>query len=305
MSDIDLNKIRRLDFGLLLVFRELLRLRRASAVAERLGLSQPAISHALGRLRELFDDQLFIRRPHGFEPTRRALDLGPKIEALIALSGEALTPQAGFDPATSRRLFAVAAPEFVTALIGAELIQRFAAVAPGVTFAIGHASEDEAYKALRRGECDLALGRFGAPRAGYVVEPLFEDVYAVIARQGHPTVATTIDEAGWRATGHIFAWSRSETAAERPPEGSREFPGMTMLAAVPHWLTVMMLVASTDGIGTVPRRLAERHAERLGLQVLDIPFAEPEVIRVSAVRRAGIRDPGLDWFLGEVRAAVG
>ena len=88
MSDFDLNQIRRLDGGLLLVFRELLRTRRASTVAERLGLSPSAISHALTRLRDLFNDQLFVRRPHGFEPTRRALELGPKIEALIDLSPE-------------------------------------------------------------------------------------------------------------------------------------------------------------------------------------------------------------------------
>jgi hypothetical protein len=72
MSDFNLNQIRRLDGGLLLVFRELLRTRRASAVAQRLGLSPSAISHALNRLRDLFGDPLFIRRPHGFEPTRRA-----------------------------------------------------------------------------------------------------------------------------------------------------------------------------------------------------------------------------------------
>src|SRR3954469_23422290 len=114
MSDIDTSQIRRLDGGLLLVFHELLRTRRASTVADRLGLSQPAISHALGRLRDLFDDQLFIRRPHGFEPTRRALELGPKVEALLALTGQALSPNAIFDPMRSSRLFRVGAPEFVT-----------------------------------------------------------------------------------------------------------------------------------------------------------------------------------------------
>src|SRR5687768_8137790 len=98
MSDIDQNKLRRLDGGLLLVFRELLRAGRASVAAERLGLSQPAISHALGRLRDLFDDPLFVRRPHGFEPTRRAQELGPQIEALIGLAGAALSPDNSFEP---------------------------------------------------------------------------------------------------------------------------------------------------------------------------------------------------------------
>src|SRR5690348_16868634 len=115
MSDIDTNKLRRLDGGLLLVFRELLRTGRASQAAARLGLSQPAISHALGRLRDLFDDPLFVRRPHGFEPTRRALDLGPQIERLIGLADAALSPDARFDPAHSRRVFRFGAPEFVTA----------------------------------------------------------------------------------------------------------------------------------------------------------------------------------------------
>lgn len=299
MSDIDTNKIRRLDGGLLLVFHELLRLRRASAVADRLGLSQSAISHSLNRLRDLFDDQLFIRRPHGFEPTRRALELGPRIEALLTLTSEALTPNPGFDPSRSTRLFRLAAPEFVTALIAAALINRLRERAPGVSFAVGHATEEDAYKGLRQGEADLALGRFGAPRPGFVTEPLFEDLYCVVARRGHPTVTSGLDAKTWRDTGHVYAWSQSETGAYVNDRHSE----VVMRAAVPQWLTVLMLVASTDAIGTVPRRLAEQHAGILGLQVIDPPF-EPERISVSAVRRAGAKDAGLDWFLGEVRAVI-
>lgn len=301
MNDIDLNKLRRIDGGLLLVFRELLRTRRASTVAERLGLSQPAISHALTRLRDLFDDPLFVRRPHGFEPTRRAQDLGPRIEALISLAGEALNPGATFDPATSDRIFRIAAPEFVTALIGAELINRLRVVAPGVSWAIDHLAEEDIYKPLRLGDGEFALGRFGAARPGYVVEPFLEDWWCAVARQGHPgIVGGRLDEDGWRRIGHVFAWSPSETG-QRPT--AERVPNMVMLAAVPQWLTALVLVASTDGIATVPRRLAERHAEKLGLQVLDLPFA-PGRLEVSLMRRAGVVDPGADWFLEQVRAAA-
>lgn len=305
MRDIDLNKVRRLDGGLLLVFRELLRLRKASAVAERLGLSQPAISHALNRLRDLFEDPLFIRRPHGFEPTKRALELGPKVEALIELSGQALTPDARFDPAHSTRQFNFSAPEFVTALIGAALVQRLKAAAPGVLFTIGHGSEAEAFRSLRQGEADFAIGRFGAPRPGFTIEPLLEDVYCVVARRGHPRIDGAIDWDGWRDIGHIYAWAESETgraaAAQHPEDRGHQ---VRMLAAVPQWLTVLTLVAATDAIGTVPRRLAERHADLLGLQVIAPPFA-PDRIAVSVARRAGVKDAGVDWFLGEVRAALG
>ncbi len=87
MADFDQLKIRRLDGGLLLIFRELLVHKRASEVSRRLGLSQSAISHALTRLRDLFGDPLFIRKSHGFEPTRRAQELRPRIEALLDLIG--------------------------------------------------------------------------------------------------------------------------------------------------------------------------------------------------------------------------
>ncbi|HWA63560.1 MAG TPA: LysR family transcriptional regulator, partial [Caulobacteraceae bacterium] len=130
MSDFDFNQIRRLDGSLLLVFRELLRRRRATEVADRLGLSPSAISHALTRLRDLFGDPLFVRRPHGLEPTRRALELGPKIDALLEAVAETLGSERAFDPGETERRFVLAAPEFVSAVIGAPLLDIFAAEAP-------------------------------------------------------------------------------------------------------------------------------------------------------------------------------
>ncbi len=299
MSDFDLNQIRRLDGGLLLVFRELLRTRRASTVADRLGLSPSAISHSINRLRDLFDDPLFIRRPHGFEPTRRAEELGPQVEALIELTGRTLSRDAGFDPARSTRNFRFAAPEFVTALVGTALIDQLKAVAPGVTFGIGFFGEEDAFRALRKGEIDFAVGRFGAARQGFTVEPLFEDHYCVAARRDHPQLHGAIDEAQWRDIGHIFAWSAAEVGLDSDGGGGR----FRRLASVPQWLTALVMAASTDGIVTCPRRLAERHAEHLGLQVLDLPVP-PDTISVSVMRRAGVNDAGVEWFVGQVRAAV-
>jgi DNA-binding transcriptional LysR family regulator len=299
MSDFDENKLRRLDGGLLLVFRELLRTGRASVVADRLGLSPSAISHALTRLREVFDDPLFIRRPHGFEPTRRAEELGPQIEALLELANRTVTRDARFDPAGSRRYFRFAAPEFVTALIGARLINRLRDVAPNVIFTIRFEGEEDAFRALRRGEIDFAIGRFLAARPGYVTEVLFEDEYCVAARRGHPAIKGPLTEADWRGIGHIFAWSPSETAQEPDAADLK----MKHLASVPGWLTALMLAATTDGIVTCPRRLAERHAKTLGLQVLDLPFP-PDRIGVSVMRRSGAQDAGVDWLLGQVRAAA-
>lgn len=301
MSDFDINQIRRVDGGLLLVFRELLRTRRASTVAQRLGLSPSAISHALTRLRDLFDDPLFIRRPHGFEPTRRAEELGPQVEALIALTARTLSRDAGFDPLRSTRLFRFAAPEFVTALIGAALIRVLRTVAPQVTFGVSFSGEEDAFRALRKGEIEFAIGRFGAARPGFTVEPLFEDAYCVAARKDHPQLSGGIDKSQWQDIGHIYAWSAAEVGGE---VSTNPDVRIKHLASVPQWLTALTMAASTEGLVTCPRRLAERHAERLGLQVLNLPFP-PDVISVSVMRRTGMSDAGVDWFLEQVREAVG
>jgi DNA-binding transcriptional LysR family regulator len=299
MSDIDVNNIRRLDGGLLVVFRGLLRRRRTTDVARELGLSQSAVSHALTRLRDLFDDPLFVRRSHGLEPTRRALELAPRIDALIDQIGDTLQRQQAFNPAQSERRFVLSAPEFVTALIGGELVKSFAKLAPKASFIVDFVSPERALEALSRGEIDVALGRFGPLPNGFVSEVIYSDRYCVAARRGHPKLKGRITKSQYASTGHIFAHSDSEVAAtERVTT-----PEVTFFAVVPRWLTVLLMVASSDAIATCPRKFAERHAERLGLQVLSPPFV-PLTIEVTAVRRAGSEDPGADWLLERIRDAV-
>jgi DNA-binding transcriptional LysR family regulator len=298
MSDIDTNNIRRVDGGLLLVFRGLLRRGRTTAVARELGLSQSAVSHALARLRELFDDPLFIRRPHGLAPTRRALELGPRIDALLDQMGETLRRGQAFVPATSTRRFSIAAPEFVTALIGADLTRVFQRKAPSASFVIAFQSQARSLEALRRGEIDLAVGRFGTVPPDFVCERLFEDRYCVTARKGHPRLKGAITLAQYRTAGHVFANASSEGLTE---EGST--PDIAFVSVVPRWLTVLVMVAQSDAIATVPRRLAERQARLLGLQILKAPFVS-NPIQVGLVRRAGSEDAGIDWLADRIRAAV-
>jgi DNA-binding transcriptional LysR family regulator len=297
MQDIDFNNIRRMDGALLLVFRELLHEKRATTVARQLGLSQSAVSHALTRLRELFDDPLFVRKPHGLEPTRRALELQPRLEALLQLADETLARERKFVPAETRRRFILSAPEFVTALIGGRLVEALRNTAPHASVILESAANQVAFQALRRGEIDLALGRFGAMPSGLVSRVLFEDRYCVIARRGHPKFKGRIGLEDYQTFGHVFA------ITEGAPEEEEGDTTVAFRAAVPRWLTVLVIVASSDAIGTVPLRLAERHARVLNLQVIRAPFLINR-ITVSAARREGVKDAGADWFLEQVKAAV-
>ena len=123
------------------------------------------------------------------------------------------------------------------------------------------------------------------------------------ARRGHPLIDGRIDAQTYALAGHVYAMAGSETAGDENLPGPLE---MTIVAraGAPHWMTVLVMVAASDAIATCPRRLAERHADMLGLQVMEPPF-KPMRLSVEAVRRRGTDDPGIDWFLGELRAAVG
>lgn len=303
MADTRDQNIRRLDGTLLLVFRELMRQGRATAAAERLGLSQSGVSHALARLREVFGDPLFLRRPHGLEPTRRARELAPQVEALIALAQDAVGGAAGFDPAGATRRFQVGAAEFVTALIAAPVLRSLEQDAPTASLAFRFLVGDAALAALRRGDIDLAVGRFREVSEPLVREPLFRDRYAVVARLGHPALTEGLGRAAFARLGHVAVSPEGE-AGGGDPTLSRILARQRVVAIAPRFLTAFAMAAATDALVTAPRPLALRYAAAFGLDVFETPFAPPP-LEVFTVRRAGPQaDPAAAWLEQKVRTAV-
>ena len=174
MTDIDATKLRRLDFSLLLVFQQVYRSRRSTAAAERLGLSQPAVSHALGRLRDLFEDPLFLRKPAGLQPTARAVELAPKVDALLAQAADIVDGPREFDAQSTGRRFRISANDFAGTLITAPLVSRFAREAPQARLSLSFAGGPaQAFRMLREGDLDIAIGRFPSVPEDCRVERLF------------------------------------------------------------------------------------------------------------------------------------
>jgi DNA-binding transcriptional LysR family regulator len=259
------------------------------------------VSHALGRLRDLFDDELFTRRPRGLVPTARAIELAEPVEAMLALAAESLATSSAFDPAQTDRAFTLSAPEFVTALVGSGLLRDLSRRAPNASLVFSYLGPEAARKAVREGALDLAIGRFsGDAPTGMRVEPLLEDHYCVVARRDHPELRGRVTLRQFQRTGHVFASSESEVMIEE-----RSFyRQIRSVAVVPYWLTALHLVATSDAIVTCPRSLAERHAGRLRLQILNAPFVE-DSITVSALTREHRHDAATSWLLERVRAAIG
>jgi len=294
MAHISQIDIRRLDFTLLLVMRGLLRHRRTTTVAEELGLSQSAISYALSRLRSTFGDKLFIRRPHGLEPTRHALELGPRIDALLLQAEEAIGLSDHFDPATSTRAFRIAALDYLATLVAPPLLRAFEQQAPAARFALRVLRGAEALESLRRDEIDLALGQFPRPFNGLLATPLLADRYCLVARLGHPRVRGKVSRALFEELSHVVISVDGDF---------RSFTDQAILdlslsrgiaATAPTFFIAFAIVARSDAVSVAPRRLASAYAAQFGLAAFDLPKALPP-ITLFAVRREG-RDEGADWL---------
>lgn len=309
MSEFRNSDIRRLDGGLLLIFRELLKRRRASDVAHHLGLSQSAISHALKRLRDIFDDPLFVRLPHGLEPTRRAIELGPRVDALLDQAANLLSSDEGFDPAKTERRFSVAALDYVMSILGPGLVGIFQTEAPMARFICHRLHLDSALSAVRRGEADLAIGQFESIPGDLSAHTLYQDQYCIVVRQDHPSVGDRVDEETYNQTDHVFVRGLAENMIEGPApdieQGLRVYGGIpspdlvATVAWVSQWETALLAVSSTDAMAECPRRLAERYADPLRLKLLDPPY-DPMTQTVQAVRRANTPDPGVGWLVEQL-----
>jgi DNA-binding transcriptional LysR family regulator len=304
MNDIADVNIRRLDGTLLLVFRELMRQRRATVAATRLGLSQSGVSHALARLRDVFGDPLFLRRPHGLEPTRRALELAPRIEGLIALAQEAVGGEARFDPMRSTRQFHIGGAEFLIPLIAGPLLRAFETEAPHASVVFRFLIGEGALQALHRGEIDIAVGAFNSTPDTVRREPLMRDHYAVVVRKGHPVLRKDMDVKAFCELTHVMVSPGGDAAGLADVALAALGARRRVVAVVPRFLTAFAVVAATDAALLAPRPLALRYAEALGLDVIAPPFEAP-TLEVAALRRGDApADPGSVWLLEQVRSAM-
>ena len=239
-----------------------------------------------------------MRRPHGLEPTQRALRLEPQIEALIDLTSSTLDTGHTFDPSLTNRHFTLSAPEFVTVTIAASLLHRLAEIAPNVGVSFIHLPEPEVFEHLRRGEVAIALGRFVHSHVDVSQVHLYADEFCVACRQGHPIVGRKLTEKSYKAQRHVWANAPSETIQRDAEFDYSDYRG----SIVPRWLTALTIAAQSDFIATCPRRLAESQADLLGLEVLGLP--RPEPIEVSLAYRKDNRDRGMEWLVEQIRTVV-
>jgi DNA-binding transcriptional LysR family regulator len=204
--------IRAVDLNLLKAFDALMNERAVTRAAGRIGLSQPAMSHALARLRALFADDLFVRTPTNMEPTARAREIAPLIAAAIERIEAALNLGVGFDPARSAAVFTAGMAEYAEVALVGRLARNFAEHAANATLRLTPATGHHAIEQLDRGEIDLAVAHLPNVPTHIDSMVLLRDPFVVVARKGHPITAQPLSLEAYAAQNHVLVSPRGDTS---------------------------------------------------------------------------------------------
>ncbi len=284
-----------LDLNLLAVFRALSRHESVTRAADALNLTQSAVSHALARLRQHYDDLLFVRSGGRMRQTPRARQIAPRIEeALAVIEG---TLQTVFDPRLVRRAFRVGLVAFDALYLVPALMGRLATEAPEARVLPEHLDPAEASRRLQTGAFDFALGVFDEKPPGWRSTPLFHDRLVLIAAEGNRKVGTRIGKAALGRLDHVrlpmperFEAALSHGGFERK-----------VVVSVDDMLSALFVVARTDFVAIVPSTVARIYREVCKLRILPLPARMPPYLVDIVYDGRMAADQEHAWFVSLVR----
>jgi DNA-binding transcriptional LysR family regulator len=264
----------KLDLNLLRTFDALMEDRKVSSAADRVGITQPALSNALSRLRTALGDELFTRSPRGMQPTPYALLLAPVIRESLVNIERALEYRAQFDPRQSTRRFRIAMTDIGEIYFLPRLMKHLEVHAPNVTIATARNSEIDVANELASGDLDLALGWLPKLGTGFFQKRLFEQHHRCLMAASHPLAKGAFTLPRFLQAKHAVV-SSAGTGHARVEAIMRQ-RGIKRLIALelPHFVAVPYIVRDSELIVTVPEKLADAAAKPFCLVVRTPPIAD-------------------------------
>jgi DNA-binding transcriptional LysR family regulator len=295
MIAIRIMDIRAVDLNLLKAFDALIGERAVTRAASRIGLSQPAMSHALSRLRHLFADDLFVRTPTSMEPTARAREIAPLVAAAITNIEAALNLAVTFDPATSTAIFTAGMAEYAEIALVGRLARSFAAQAAGATLRLAPATGHQAIEQLDCGAIDVAVAHLPHVPAHIDSMVLLRDPFVVVARKGHPIASQPLSLETYAAQDHLLVSPRGATSGAL--DGILVDFGLRRRIAllVATYLAVPVALAASDLVATVPQRTARQIAATAEIAIMPLPIDFATTVSMAWHRRAS-GEPAQVWF---------
>jgi len=271
--------------------------RHVTRAARRAGLSQPAMSRALDRLRDMFGDALFVRTPRGMLPTARADELVPRVRSVLQATDALLRP-ASFDPTTLVRTFVIGTTDFPDAELMPRLVAVLAREAPGVTLQSRPFDATTVGDALASGRLDVILSIREAIPAEARMTKLYDERFLCAVRRDHPGVGKRLTLERYCALPHLLIAPSGNPGSRVDSLLAARGLSRRVVVRVHTFLSAPAIVASSDLVLTAPARVLEPLARPFRLRLLPPPLEVPPISLHVAWHPRVDDDPAHAWFRG-------
>jgi DNA-binding transcriptional LysR family regulator len=296
MNNIHHINLAGIDLNLLVVFDALMTDKSVTRAGERIGLSQPATSNALARLRSLIKDDLFIRTAAGLRPTPIAIALHQQLRPSLQQIQAALLEQSTFDPATSDRVFAIGMSDYVEFTLLPSLMQKLQTLAPGIGVQIRSGDRDKLLSLIDSNEIDLACGVFPEQIAWHQEQQLLQESYICVCRKNHPVIGSSLSLEEYLSVSHLLVSVKEDRIGRVDALLAEQNLKRHIALSTPHFLTVPFILAQTDLVATLAHRVALTFAQDLKLKLLPLPFLMPAFSVSMRWHRSTETSPACQWL---------
>jgi len=295
-------RLRNLDLNLLLVFDAVLRERSVVRAADSLAISQPAVSHALNRLRHALKDKLFVRTPAGMSPTPRAEQLALPVrkalnELQLAVEGDT------FDPSTADRRFTIAVNNYAAVVAAGPIVAAVRAQAPNVRLSLVPSGTLNLRDRLDRGELDLAVSGRTVDGERFASQQLIEDRFVAVLRSGHPALRKKLTAAALAELQHLGISSSPEDLSFLDEFLKARNSARFVASDVPYLSAGAVLVQS-NLVAILGRKLAMEFRRAYPIEIRELPFEAPLLHSVMSWHRRFDDVPAHRWLRGTIAGAA-
>ena len=285
-----------LDLNLLVVLDAVLTEKNVSKAARRIGTTQPSVSRSLAQLRKWFADPLFVRSRHGMSPTAGAEALQVELRSVLEQVDLLVRRRAQFSPEASTRTFHIATADYAQALVLPALMSQLCTSAPGVSLRVEPWSAARMVEALDAGRVDLTIAPSLAKPVPLKTRAMFSDDFVVIARRGHPLAARTLTARRFCSAPHVQISPDGRDGSIVDDVLADRGHERRIALRVPSFTIAPLVVASTDFLAVVPRRIAQAAKKQLPLVLLRLPLSVPSFTLSMFWHERASDDPSLSWL---------
>ena len=300
---IDYTNLRKLDLNLLIALDVLIEEASVTRAAERLEMSQSAMSHALKRLRSVLNDDILIRTSREMEVTPYAREMGDRVRQILTEIESTLLEKETFNPATAKETFRIAASDYVEATIGTNLIKQITTKAPGIRIRISNLDKETVMDALDDNRIDLVINAQLPLKSWHVEQNLYREEFVCVVRSDDALIELSVED--YLKRSHLLVSMRDDFQGAGDKILKRQQQSRQVIWSTPHFMAVPFLLANSDCVALLPRRMAQQCAKAIDLKLLSPPI-EIEGFTVSMIwHQRHTNRPQHRWLREQVINATG